>query len=199
MSRAEAPHAAGHDEREVKIRLADVRSTLERLSAAGAEAVGSVVLEEDVLLDDASRSLRARDAVLRVRRRALADGTTRALLTFKGPARIEDGMRVREEIETSIGEAATAREVFARLGLAPVHVYQKRRRTFRLHGAVLCLDETPLGEFLEIEGSPAQIDAVASRLGHGPDEYVTDSYPSLWRQAHPDGPRDMLFAPEEPA
>ena len=44
-------------------------------------------------------------------------------------------------------------------------------------GSVLAMrDETPFGEFLEIEGEAAEVSAVASTLGFEPSSYIRESY-----------------------
>ena len=43
------------------------------------------------------------------------------------------------------------------------------------------LDETPIGNFLEIEGRPKWIDRTARVLGFSAGDYITTSYGSLYR------------------
>src|SRR5688572_5328257 len=92
---------ASRQEREVKLRVADAGQALEALLAAGASPEGPWQLEDDRLLDDARRSVHSADCVLRVRRMVGLDpgedeaggegGPATGLITWKGPARIEDG------------------------------------------------------------------------------------------------------------
>jgi predicted adenylyl cyclase CyaB len=181
-------------EREVKIAVADSAAAARALEAAGAEALGGQLLEDDVLFDDVSRSLAARDHVLRLRVQSDHEGrVVRCALTFKGPAHVDGGARVREEIEIDVGDPHRARLLLDRLGLRPVFRYQKRRRAYRLGGAVVALDDTPVGCYLEIEADAPTLDAVAARLGHSPTAYVTASYPQLWLERHGDRAGDMLL------
>jgi hypothetical protein len=53
------------------------------------------------------------------------------------------------------------------------------------------VDETPLGTFVEIEGPPETIHEAARILGRGPEDYVLESYPDLYRAAG--GRGDMVF------
>ena len=60
----------------------------------------------------------------------------------------------------------------------------------------VAVDETPMGTFVEIEGAPPDIEEAANRLGQSRNDYILDSYPSLYRQwcesnRLPEG--DMLF------
>jgi len=60
-------------------------------------------------------------------------------------------------------------------------------------GVGVMVDETPIGNFLEIEGDPAGIDAVAARLGFARSDYITDSYHRLFLLSGRSG--DMVFTP----
>ncbi len=72
------------------------------------------------------------------------------------------------------------------------------RTTFEASGqeGIVTLDETPIGDFLELEGPESWIDRTALRLGFGPADYITSSYAALYeehRRIHPTVPRDMQF------
>ncbi len=59
------------------------------------------------------------------------------------------------------------------------------------------LDETPVGNFGEIEGAPEWIDEVAGRLNIAHDQYITLSYSELfaeWKQRTGSDAANMLFA-----
>jgi adenylate cyclase class 2 len=64
----------------------------------------------------------------------------------------------------------------AALGFKPSFRYEKYRTSFRLHGLHMDLDETPVGEFLELEGQPRAIDRVARALGYTPADYIRGTY-----------------------
>jgi adenylate cyclase class 2 len=112
-------------------------------------------------------------------------------LTFKGPRRVDAGLRSREELETTVGDAEAAQLVLERLGFRPGFRYQKFRETYRWDGQEIVLDETPIGAFLEIEGDPDGIHAAARALGYAPADYVTESYAALFFAGG--GRGDMVF------
>ena len=69
------------------------------------------------------------------------------------------------------------------MGLSPCFRYEKYRSTYRLPGLpglLVELDETPIGDFLELEGDSASIDRAAALLGFGPGDYITKSYGILF-------------------
>ena len=55
----------------------------------------------------------------------------------------------------------------------------------------MVVDETPIGDFLEVEGEAEGIHRVAAELGFSRSEYVTDSYVALFFAAG--GKGDMVF------
>jgi hypothetical protein len=64
------------------------------------------------------------------------------------------------------------------------------------------LDETPIGEFLELEGPPSAIDRMAKLLGYSRSDYITKSYLALYlAQCRKKGlvAGDMLFPPRKKA
>jgi len=85
-----------------------------------------------------------------------------------------------------------------RLGYAPRFRYEKFRTKFATpdEPGVLSIDETPIGVFLELEGTPEWIDRTAARLGLSPEAYLTLSYANLYqeyRRTRPTAPEHMTF------
>jgi adenylate cyclase class 2 len=63
--------------------------------------------------------------------------------------------------------------------------------------AVVAIDETPIGTFVEVEGSERGVAEAASALGRVPADYLVDSYRSLYVQHQTSrglDVNDMLFA-----
>ena len=61
-------------------------------------------------------------------------------------------------------------------------IYEKRRTPFRKDGenGVIEVDETPIGDFAEMEGEPAWIDQTAAGLGFSKADYLLDTYRDLF-------------------
>lgn len=177
-------------EREVKLRFDTVEGALAAIEATGATPLRCRRLQEDYLLDDAGETLRRRRCVLRIR---IESG--KSLLTFKGPVQ-PSRMKVREEIETVVGDGETLLHCFEQLGYGVWFRYQKYRSEFALGDVILAVDETPVGVFVEIEGGEQGIGDAARVLGRSPDDYLLDSYRGLFMEycrAHGLPPTDMLF------
>ena len=77
--------------------------------------------------------------------------------------------------------------------------YQKFREEFAAEDATIALDETPIGTFIELEGCERSILAMTYALGRTPDDFILDSYRSLFLarrdQFGLDG-ANMMFADE---
>ena len=155
-----------HLEIEAKFRVASHERIRERLIAAGAESLGTV-LETNEIFDAADGSLRRSGRGVRIRSTISEETQERsATMTFKGPVR-PGPFKSREEQEVVVSDAATASQILRGLGLVRVLRFQKRRESWRLDDCLIELDEPPhIGLFVEIEGpGEAAIAATATRLG----------------------------------
>jgi adenylate cyclase class 2 len=177
-------------EREVKLRFGSVEEARDAVTSAGAAPLRCRRLQEDALLDDKAETLRKRCCALRVR---VESG--RSLVTFKGPVQVSP-MKLREEIETVIGDGETMLRCFEQLGYGVWFRYQKYREEYALSDVIVAIDETPVGVFVEVEGDEHGIIEATRALGRTPDDFVLDSYRSLFmehRRAHGLPATDMLF------
>ena len=163
-------------EREIKLRFESADEARTAILAAGATPLLGRRLQEDALLDSASEELRQRRCVLRVR---MEGGKSR--LTFKGP--VQPGpMKLREELETVIGDGEMLLRVLGELGFQVWFRYEKYREEFTHDDVIIAIDETPVGVYVEIEGTEAGIGAMAAALGKTQSDYVLDSYRGLFLQ-----------------
>jgi adenylate cyclase class 2 len=161
-------------EREIKLRFDSPDAARRAVAALGGSLLKARRLQSDALFDTTDNALMLRQAVLRIRR----DGDT-SYVTFKNPV-VHPTMKLREEFETAIGDAAVVSAIFDQLGFQIWFRYEKYREEFRVDDVVIAIDETPVGTFVEIEGSEHGITAVAHRLGREPSDYVVESYRSLF-------------------
>lgn len=161
-------------EREIKLRFTSAREAREAVLALGAPLVGERRFQDDALFDNEREELRERRCALRLRREG-----ARSYLTFKGPAQ-PGPMKLREELETAVADADALQRVLEHLGLHVWFRYQKYREEYRLDGVVAAIDETPIGAFVELEGTEAGIAAAAAALGRTAADYILDSYCGLF-------------------
>lgn len=177
-------------EREVKLRFGTVDEARAAVLAAGVTPLLGRRLQEDSLLDTDDEQLRRRRCVLRVR---VECGKSR--VTFKGPVQASP-MKLREEAETLVGSGDVLLRVFEELGLHVWFRYEKYREEFSREEVTVAIDETPVGVFVEIEGSEHGIEDMTRALGRTPSDYIVDSYRALFlqhRDARGLSGHDMLF------
>lgn len=189
---ATTPH-----EIEVKLRFDNVQP----LSRAGIalEIETARHFEDNLLLDREDGRLSEKLAILRVRQ----SGETGSI-TYKekaAPDAPATQFKQRLEIETTLDDPRSALAIFERLGFQPWFRYQKYRTVFRATlpgGATLhvMFDETPIGNFVELEGEEEAIAEAVELLGVGREAYVLESYLALQaahcqRQGKP--LEDMIF------
>lgn len=123
------------------------------------------------------------------------------MLTYKGPSE-PSKYKKRQEIEIELPEGSGLDEILTHVGYHPVFRYEKFRTEYARssNGGKVLLDETPIGNFLEIEGSPRWIDQTARSLGFSHADYITRSYGYLYMsycRERRTAPRDMLFTAKQ--
>ena len=161
---------------EVKLRLPDRPAMLERIDRLGFRVSAPRQFEANTLYDSPDHNLGNRQMLLRLRQLG-----GQAVITWKGPG--DPGpYKSRPECETSLGSLETMHQILTQIGFAPTFRYEKYRTEFAGQdgGGVVTLDETPIGDFLELEGPGEWIDQTADRLGFAPQDYILDSYGRLY-------------------
>jgi adenylate cyclase class 2 len=182
-------------ETEIKFRVVDVAGLTERLRQAGFHLETPRAFESNVLYDTPGRTMRARTEILRIRNYAGRWTVTHKRLPDAGPG--EDRHKHRIETETEVVDGNALAEVFVSLGLIPAFRYEKWRTEWQDGEGHCVVDETPIGNFAELEGTGEWIDRAASRLGVEPADYITLSYGRLfdqWREQHRSDAKDLTFA-----
>jgi adenylate cyclase class 2 len=182
-------------ETEIKFRVTDLAGLAARLEAAGFHLDTPRTFESNVLFDTPDRRMRARTEILRIRNYGAKCTLTHKRLPDQGPG--EDRHKHRIETETVIADGKALAEVFTSLGLVPSFCYEKWRSEWSDGEGHCVVDETPIGNFAELEGEPGWIDGVAARLGVEPSEYLTLSYGRLfdvWRAEHQSSAENLTFA-----
>ena len=161
-------------EHEVKLSFESFEAARRAVIAAGGRLVVSRRLLVDDLFDTPDARLKQGGCALRLRR----DGA-RAFLTFKGPAQ-PGPVKSREEHETGVASPEVTEQVIRGLGFAPFFHAEKFREEFTIDGAVIAVDEAPIGVFVEVEADPAAIERVTRLLGRTPADYRLESYQRLY-------------------
>jgi adenylate cyclase, class 2 len=213
------PKPKQREEIEIKLRVPDVAALLSRLIRLRARKITPRTYESNTLYDTPRHDLRRRGQLIRIRTEQPASTLGKrppkenaaALLTYKGRSStsnaIESGrhsntrshFKIKDEADVSVAGAGELARILRALGLHPTFRYEKFRTTFALpgvRGLKIELDETPVGIYMELEGRVAGIDRAAHLLGYTRNDYMTDTYGSLYlAECRRRGrkPGDMLF------
>ena len=163
-------------EREVKLRYSEPVEAREAILETGARLTRKRRLQQDCLLDPNDGTLKRQNLTLRVRVES-----EQATVTFKGPP-IPSTMKLREELETPVGDGSTVLRMLERIGFTIAFRYEKYREEFRSGDVIVAIDETPIGTFVELEGSSQGIEALTVQLGRAQSDYITETYYELFMQ-----------------
>lgn len=162
-------------ETELKLRIPATAPYRSLLEALGFREITPSQPEISVLWDH-SRELGSGGCALRTRTYA---GQTR--LTWKGPKIPHALLKIRPEHETGIEDGEALEAILRALGFEPVMSMQKVRAVWQRAEVEACLDETPFGCYLELEGEPQAIRIAMEGLGLAPDRAEHRSYPELYQ------------------
>jgi adenylate cyclase class 2 len=159
---------------EVKFNLSGRQKMEERLAGKAALRAPRVH-EVNLRLDTPDHALLYTGRLLRLRQ------DTRSRLTYKGPGSEQGGARLRQELEFTVSDFDTTLHLFEALGYTIVLMYEKYRTTYELGEVEVVVDETPIGDFLEIEGPDGKsIRQAANELGLDWEKRILDSYTMLF-------------------
>jgi predicted adenylyl cyclase CyaB len=162
---------------EVKIRIKDIRSLREKILLLGARLDRERYSEENTLFDYPSQTLYKKRQALRLRRM-----NNKIFFAFKGVPQKSRKFKIREEFETEVKNEKQLRKILSALKLMPVFSYQKYREVYRKKRLKICLDETAVGNFIELEGERNEIVRFAKALGFSKKEFIKLDYVQLMKK-----------------
>jgi adenylate cyclase, class 2 len=172
------PFMAANKEIEIKFRVQDLKTLAKNLRQAGFRIETRRTHEMNTLYDLPGQVLRNRKELLRLRQYG-----QKWTLTHKSGKKIGRHSS-RDELETIVEDGKQMDLILHALGYAPSFRYEKFRAEWTDGKGQVVVDETPIGNFCEIEGSPRWIDATAEKLGVSQGQYIQKNYATLfadWR------------------
>jgi adenylate cyclase class 2 len=179
---------------ELKFSVTDIQALRSAVETLGFRLVTERTFESNTLYDTADRQLRARRQILRLRHYG-----ERCTLTHKRQAASSEGdlrYKTRIETESLVEDGDALAEIFTQLGYGPVFRYEKFRTEWEMEEGQLVLDETPIGIWAELEGTPAWIDAMLEKLNVPPELRTTESYGKLflrWKEETRSSAENLTF------
>jgi len=175
---------------EIKFRVRNLRGLARQLRAAGFRLKTRRTREMNTLYDLPGEVLRRRKELLRLRQYG-----SEWKLTHKSQGK-KGRHSSRIELETSVGDGRKMDAILRALGYAPSFRYEKFRAEWTDGKGQVVVDETPIGNFCEIEGASRWIDATAKKLGVKAADYITKNYATLfadWKRETKSRAEEMTF------
>jgi adenylate cyclase class 2 len=175
---------------EIKFQITDLKALARALKGAGFREITRRTHEMNALYDLPGQKLRKRGDLLRLRKYG-----ERWVLTHK--AKEKSGLhKVRVERETRVEDGQQMDAILHALGYSPTFRYEKYRAEWSDGKGHVVLDETPIGNFGEIEGAPRWIDRIARALGIDRCDYITQTYAPMffeWKRRTGSPATEMTF------
>lgn len=175
---------------EIKFRVADVHALTRKLKTAKFGLVTPRTHEMNTLYDLPGEVLRQRRQLLRLRQYG-----SEWKLTHKSGTKAARHSS-RRELETSVEDGKKMDSILRALGYSPSFRYEKFRAEWSDGKGNVVVDQTPIGDFAEIEGPPRWIDQTAKKLGVTREEYIMKNYATLfadWKRETKSKAEEMTF------
>ena len=175
---------------EIKFRVTDTRALKRLLRSAKFRLATPRTHEMNTLYDLPGQTLRKRGELLRLRKYG-----EQWVLTHKSKGKA-GRHKTRVELETKVDDGPKMDAILHALGFRPSFRYEKFRAEWSGGRGHVVVDETPIGNFGEIEGPARWIDQTAKLLSISPDDYITDTYAGLffaWKRRTRSRAQEMTF------
>ena len=177
---------------EIKFRIADCDFLIARLRQLGLQQITPRTHEMNTLFDLPGHPLKDRGDILRLRKYGKS-----WLLTHKTRGQKKAGAhKVRTETETGVDDGEKMQTILYALEFEPCFRYEKFRAEWKAETGHVVIDETPIGDFAEIEGPAEWIDSMARDLGVNAKDYITETYAGLfsaWKRRTGSKATEMTF------
>jgi adenylate cyclase, class 2 len=181
---------ASNQEVEVKFRVGSLRLLDRKLRSAGFRKQTPRTREVNALYDLPGAKLRKRKELLRLRHYG-----NDWKLTHKSGGKTGRHSS-RQELETKVSDGKKMDAILRSLDYEPSFRYEKFRSEWSDHKGEVVVDETPIGNFAEIEGPPRWIDQTARKLDVSRDQYIMKNYATLfneWKRQTNSRAEEMTF------
>jgi adenylate cyclase, class 2 len=175
---------------EIKFRVPDLRTLTRKLKTAKFRLQTPRKHEMNTLYDLPGEVLRKRKQLLRLRQYG-----SEWKLTHKVGRKLGRHSS-REELETKVENGKHMDAILRALGYSPSFRYEKFRAEWSDGKGSVVVDETPIGNFAEIEGHSRWIDQTAKKLGVTRNQYIMKNYATLftdWKQETKSKAEEMTF------
>lgn len=185
---------------EVKFRVQNPKALEAALARLSFHCETPRTFERNTLFDTPDHRLRGTRQILRLRRYGERCVLTHKQTTSNDSPEARHKERIETETVVEDGDAVAA--IFAVLGYTPSFIYEKWRSEWADGNGHCVIDETPIGQYAELEGPPEWIDRTLAALAVDQAHVTTLSYGRLfeqWQQQTGSHAQNMSFTEIEPA
>ena len=159
---------------EVKFYLDDIKPIQNYLMDLGAVHKGRF-FESNIRFEDKNNTLLKSQSLLRLRKDA------KTILTYKSKPPFENSeFKIHQELEVEVNDFEKMKSILEKLGFHQEQIYEKWRETFIIHKTIVCIDQMPFGDFLEIEGEMKDIKDLAGAMALGWEKRILLNYMQLF-------------------
>lgn len=172
---------------EVKVPVKDFKEIKKILKNIKARKKCKETLEKNILFDNKELKIVEKRWVFRLRKFG-----KKTILTLKTTAKGKKGFKVREEINVNLDDFEKMGKFLKKIGFFEVFYYEKFREDYDFNGLNISLDRTPVGNYVELEGSYEKILDFLNKLDIPLNQTLSLSYLQLFRVFNKKGKR-MAF------
>ncbi|MBW2181011.1 MAG: class IV adenylate cyclase [Deltaproteobacteria bacterium] len=159
---------------EVKFYLDDIKPIQNYLVDLGAVHKGRF-FESNIRFEDKNNKLLKNQSLLRLRKDA------KTTLTYKSKPPFENNeFKIHQELEVEVNDFEKMNLILESLGFHQEQIYEKWRETFIIQKTIVCIDQMPFGDFLEIEGEMKDIKNLADTMALDWEKRILLNYIELF-------------------
>ncbi|MBW1846825.1 MAG: class IV adenylate cyclase [Deltaproteobacteria bacterium] len=159
---------------EVKFYLDDIKPIQNYLVDLGAVHKGRF-FESNIRFEDKNNKLLKNQSLLRLRKDA------KTTLTYKSKPPFENNeFKIHQELEVEVNDFEKMNLILESLGFHQEQIYEKWRETFIIQKTIVCIDQMPFGDFLEIEGEMKDIKDLADTMALDWEKRILLNYIELF-------------------
>jgi len=159
---------------EVKFYLDDIKPIQNYLVDLGAVHKGRF-FESNIRFEDKNNKLLKSQSLLRLRKDA------KTTLTYKSKPPFENNeFKIHQELEVEVNDIKKMNLILESLGFHQEQIYEKWRETFIIQKTIVCIDQMPFGDFLEIEGEMKDIKDLADTMALDWEKRILLNYIELF-------------------
>ncbi len=161
---------------ELKVVFKDFKDLKKKLKHLKAKKVNPKTFEKNIIYDHKDINLKRKGVLLRLRKFGKKN-----ILTLKKASKGKEGFKVREEINLDVESFEKTENFLKSLGFFKTFSYEKWRENYSYKGLIISLDETKVGNFMEVEGEYKDIWDFLKEIGVSKEKTLTLTYMDLFK------------------